>query len=102
MLDLKFDITTREIIWKDGDFVLEANPSEQNGGILQYSRVAILRNPILGVGMEEVINSGLSKTTYEMNRWRNQALTDGAKTATWTATPSGKDVLIEAKIDYEQ
>jgi len=102
MLDLKFDIASREIVWKDNDFVFEINPSEQNGGILQYSRCAILQSPVSGVGMEDVINSGLSKTTLEMNRWRNQAKADGATSATWTATPTGNDVVIEASIDYEQ
>ena len=104
MLDIKFDIVTREIVWSDTDpngFVLTDNPSEQNGGILQYSRVAILQSPVSGIGIEEVINSGLTKTTYEMNRWKNQAKIDGANVANWKATTKGNDVLIEVDISYE-
>jgi|ERR1035437_1207095 hypothetical protein len=104
MLDIKFDIVAREIIWLDTDpngFVLTDNPSEQNGGILQFSRAAILQSPISGIGIEEVINSGITKTTYEMNRWKNQAIADGATVANWKATPNANDVLIEVGINYE-
>ena len=85
MLDLKFDIRTRELVLTDGDFVSTENPSIQNGGIIQFSRCAFLSNPMLGIGMEDVINANDVKTAYEMNRWQQQAKSDGATVARWTA-----------------
>ena len=101
MFDLKFDIVTREIVWTNNDFVIETNPSEQNAGILLYSRVAIIQSPISGIGLEQVINSGLSKTTYEMNRWQQQVKQDGASIATWGAITNGNDVAINTNVSYE-
>jgi len=101
MLDIKFDITQREVVLDGGDFVSESNPSEQNGGILLYSRCAFLSNPQTGIGIEEIINNGPAQTTFELNRWRKQAITDGATLATWTATPSGNGINIETNISYE-
>ena len=97
MLDLLFDPSTREIVW-NGDFVQTDNPSEQNGAILQYSRCAILSSPMSGVGMEQVINSDLSTTTKEMNRWKAQAQDDGATNPTWKADNKGN---ISINVDYE-
>ena len=101
MFDLKFDIVTREIAWQNNDFVIEENPSEQNGGIILYSRAAIIQSPISGIGLEQVINSGLNKTTYEMNRWQQQVKQDGASVATWSATTEGNEVKINTTVSYE-
>ena len=97
MHDLLFSLETREIVW-NGDFVTTDNPSAQNGGILQYSRCAILNSPMSGVGMEQVMNDDLSNTAMEMNRWKAQAIGDGATRATWQADNKGN---IEIDVSYE-
>lgn len=88
MQDILFDIITREVVmFKEAtpteDMKLTSNPSVQNGGILLFSRCANVTNPIPGIGMEQVMNGNSYNATFEMNRWKQQCLADGATLATW-------------------
>jgi len=85
MNDIEFDVITREIkMTTTGDFSVTANPSVQNGGIILLSRCAYINNPMLGIGLEDVINAPTSKTAYELNRWQNECVQDGATIAQYT------------------
>jgi hypothetical protein len=96
-MDLKFDIETFELVIKDGDFVLETNPSQQNAGIILIAKNFCSLFPTMGVGIYGVINSGIS-TIYEyLNRWNSQVLSDGAKSASWNVD---KDNKINTNCDY--
>ena len=76
MADFLFDPNTRDVVIKDGDFVLVDDPSEQNGGILRDAHCFSIYNPNYGIGLERVINSGVEKVNYEMNRWQSQIAAD--------------------------
>jgi hypothetical protein len=96
-MDLKFDIETFELVIRDGDFVLETNPSQQNSGIILIAKNFNSLFPTLGIGIQGVLNSGLT-TIYEfMNRWQSQVLSDGAKSASWNLDIDNK---IQTKCDY--
>ena len=106
MQDFLFDIVKREIVLSEGthgDFVLTNNPSIQNGDGLLYSRGANLRNPMMGVGIEELVNAGAGAdtSTYEMNRWKAQVALDGGK-GTWTSKPVSAlgDFVYTTKVNY--
>ena len=101
MFDIEFDIVTREIVMKNNDFATTANPSVQNGGILLYSRCAILSSPMSGVGVEDMMGANMSKVAFEMNRWQVMAKNDGATIARWEASPiGGNQVAIKTYESY--
>lgn len=105
MMDLLFDITQREIVLSKGshgDFVTTSNPSVQNGGMLLFSRGCNLSNPMMGIGIEEIVNAGAGAptATYEMNRWKAQVALDGGK-ATWSSIPSANNNFdFTGNVDY--
>lgn len=101
MQDLQFDIVTRELVMDKNDFVITKNPSIQNGGNLLYSRGANPLLPMYGIGLiPEVIEGNAKVLTYEMNRWKFQAVQDGATLAQWTATPGQRNSSTEIDISY--
>jgi len=105
MQDIAFDIISREIMMSGsgdaGDFSLTDNCSVQNGGILLYSRAAILTNPMIGIGMEQMINSNQTNASFEMNRWQAQARKDGATLATWSGkTNDNGEFITNINISY--
>jgi hypothetical protein len=101
MNDIRFDIVTREIVMQNNDFALQPNPSVQNGGIAQYSRVAHIRTPMFGIGVEEFMNADMTRVAYEMNRWKVMVSNDGATIARWSAVPiAGNDVAVQTEISY--
>lgn len=101
MIDIEFDIRTREIVFKDNDFKLTKNPSVQNGGIILYSSCANPLAPMVGIGILEVIGGNMTKGTFEMNRWQAQALNDGATIASWSAKPIKNDFEVLTKVSYQ-
>jgi hypothetical protein len=101
MYDIFFDISTRDIIYANGDFVTTTNASTQNGGIIEQSRCAILVNPMLGVALEDTINSHPQEVVTEMTRWKQQCLNDGAKVANWSNTITNNKVNIQVQVSYE-
>jgi len=102
MLDIGFDIEKREIMMlPDGsDFDLTDNPSAQNGGILLYARCPNLTNPIAGIGVEEFINGNQTTATFQLNRWKSQAYSDGATLAKWTATHIASGIEFKTEQSY--
>lgn len=91
MTDLLFDITSRELVMNNNDLVITENPSVQCGGILLFSRCAFINNPMIGVGMEQTMGGSPANATFELNRWKQQAIADGATLATWNASyPNSK------------
>lgn len=100
MQDVKFDLVTREIVMKDNDFALQSNPSVQNGGIALYSRADNLRFPMFGIGVEDMMNAGMTKVAFELNRWKVMVRNDGAGIARWNASPFGTQVAISTEVSY--
>lgn len=100
MKDIEFDIVNREIVLSYNDFATELNPSVQNGGIMLNSRAANVEDPMAGIGLEEVINADMAKLTYEMNRWAQMCIDDGATLARWNIEKSGSDALIAQEVSY--
>ena len=101
MNDLVFDIVARELVMLSGDFTTTSNPSVQNGGIIEESRCAFISNPMLGIGLEDIINANAGKAAYEMNRWQSQCKSDGATLAKWNATYTGTTAQLNTFISYE-
>ena len=101
MLDVAFDIVTREIVMKDNDFATTDNPSIQNGGILLYSRCARLQFPMAGIGIEYLMGADMTIAAFEMNRWQIMAKNDGATIARWSAVPFiDNQVAIQTEVSY--
>lgn len=100
MNDLLFDIVTRELVMADNDLVTTSNPSVQNGGILLFSRCAFINNPMIGVGMEQTIGGSPANATFELNRWKQQAIADGATLATWNASYPNGNLTFETNQSY--
>jgi hypothetical protein len=101
MLDIFYDISIRDVVYANGDFVTTTNASTQNGGIIQSSRCAIFANPMLGVGQEDNINAHPSEASFLMNRWKQQCINDGATLATWNNTVGTNGQLnISSQVSY--
>ena len=101
MLDVTFDLVTREIVIKNNDFALQTNPSVQNGGIALYSRADNLRFPMFGIGIEDMMNAGMTKVAYELNRWKIMVANDGAAIVRWSAVPyQGNTAAISTEVSY--
>lgn len=107
MLDIQFDITTREILLSAPlgsdslDVITTDNPSVQNGGILLYARCPNVVYPMFGIGIEDIINTNSAAAAFEMNRWQQQTKLDGATIAKWSATTQGNAITIQQKVSYE-
>jgi hypothetical protein len=102
MNDIHFNIKTKDIVLdSNNEFEFTANPSIQNGGIIQFSRCSFISNPMLGIGMTDLINAATSKTAYEMNRWQQQCVNDQASFAKWTSKNlAGNTIEIDTEISY--
>jgi hypothetical protein len=100
MGDLYFNPETRDLIIKNGDFVITDNPSIQNGAIMRDAHCFSIYNPIYGIGLERVINSGISKVNYEMNRWKSQVKQDGATQANFDPSSENNIVNVDISISY--
>jgi hypothetical protein len=86
MKDIGFNIDIMEINVVDGDFGVTDNPSTQNGGLILYTKNIVLRRPLLGVGIINSMQGNQQDVIRELNRWKAQAMQDGAKTANYTKT----------------
>lgn len=76
--DWSYNIETQD--WNfDGDFVTTPDASEQNGGLILLFRAFISVNPILGIGVYELRGDNVSQVNYEMNRWKQQVISDGGR-----------------------
>lgn len=88
MKDLSFNINTRELEVVNGQISITKDSSVQNGGIIKDTRCINVLSPILGVGFNP-INSQMNENISELNRWKAQCKSDGAKVANYTATSTG-------------
>lgn len=101
MTDLKFDVTTMEMVIEDGDFVLSNELSEQNGGILLYCKNFNIDYPVAGVGLGLSVNSSVSYQQNLLNLWKSQCITDGAKNANFEQKKDiNNNSYFETKIQY--
>lgn len=103
MLDFQFDFVNREIVLSEGthgDFVTTSNPSDQIAVAMAYSRGVNLRNPTVGIGIQEIENAGAGEPTgpYEMNRWKAQIAADGGR-GTWKQLP-GPGFNFQMNVNY--
>ena len=94
MNDIFFDITTMELVIKDGDFVLNPNPSVQNGGLILYTKNAFLNTPLLGIGINSMRNLSKNDNLKSLYTWQQQVIADGAESASATQTPNSKNLNI--------
>jgi hypothetical protein len=83
MIDLSYDIEKMEIGILAGDFYLGDDSSQQNGGLLLYTKNLNLEFPLFGVGMGDTLNASVQIQQNYLNRWQSQCLADGAKAASW-------------------
>lgn len=90
MSDLRFNIETMDLEIKNGDFVLETNPSVQNGGIILKAKNFNVLNITLGVGIAGVLESSQDVAFSYLNKWKSQVYSDGGKFATWSVDTTGK------------
>lgn len=100
-MDILFDISTREIVFKNNDFATTKNPSVQNGGILLYGKGVNALSPMLGIGILEIINGNMTNGAFELNRWQAQAKLDGATIAAWQAEPLNGSANILTEVSYQ-
>ncbi len=102
MKDIEFDVTNREITIVNEDLVYTVDSSMQHAGIILDSKTDFLDNPNLGIGFTSVIGSDLSNANYELNRWRDQVKTDGAKIALFTPSlnPDTYELQTNLKVQY--
>jgi hypothetical protein len=98
MRSLQFNTDTREIVISNGITQTTNNPSIQNGVIIRDARCINVFLPILGVGFNP-INSQSDSVVFELNRWKNQCLQDGAKEATYNIKMIGV-FNVTSNIDY--
>jgi hypothetical protein len=101
MLDLFFDINTRDLRIENGDFAMTTNPSVQNASIIKEARCFSLFGPAYGVGLMESINSPVSVLVYEMQRWEDQVRKDGAVIARFNVTNKDRISNIDIEVSYE-
>lgn len=100
--DLQFNINTRDLDIYLGDIALTNNTSVQNGSILKEAHCFDPINPFWGIGLYNVLNSPVALCNHEMNRWKSQAIQDGATKAAFTLSNiDGKTTDIEILISYE-
>lgn len=99
MRAIAFDYETREIQIVNGKTVITENPSVQNGMIILNTNCINPYKPDLGIAFNP-INSQQSSVNFELNRWKNQCLKDGAKVANFTATSTGVS-NVATDITYE-
>ncbi len=98
---LQFDVKTREVVRRNNDFVLTDNPSQQNAGIILFSKGAFPLNPMLGIGLiPQVINGPAPVFTFEMNRWQFQVINDGATLARWSNKFVNNEAILNLNISY--
>ena len=84
MTDLLYNLDTMDISIKNGDFEINNDVSQQNAGLILQTEHDYLLNPLLGIGIENVINSNFNVLEFELNRWKTQVLNDGAIEASWS------------------
>ena len=101
MTDLKFDVDTMEMIITDGDFTLSDNLSEQNAGLILFTKNINLFAPTVGVGIGGVLNSDKSIIQNYLNRWVGQTKDDGSKKSTWNIIVKDEGFEIKTTADYE-
>ena len=105
MSDIKFDIETMELVIENGDFVLELNPSVQNGGLILYTKNAFLIYPLLGIGINSMRNLNQSQIQKLLYKWQSQVVADGANSALATVSQNSKNQNIfdiNYQCDYSQ
>jgi|YelNatPaOPRAMG01_1025707.scaffolds.fasta_scaffold37442_3 hypothetical protein len=101
MNDLKFDPVARDLIIENGDFVIESNPSVQNGAIIRDAHCFSVRFPIFGIGLQRLINTPIGVANFEMNRWIAQVKSDGGTKANFTIDNIGEGLIqINNKVSY--
>ena len=101
MIDIEFDILTREAVTAKGDFFETSNPSVQYGGILCYAHAFNVYIPILGVEFGNTLGGSESDAVYLLNLWKQQATADGAKIANWSIkSPNYSTIKPLIRVDY--
>jgi hypothetical protein len=102
MKDLAYDIETMQIKLLAGDFFVSDDASQQNGGLLLYTKNINIEFPLFGVGAGDTVNSSVQTQQSYLNRWQAQCLADGAKAARWTMEEVGNELLFETQVNYNE
>lgn len=99
--DLKYDIDNFDIAIENGDFVIQSNTSEQIGAIMLYASGITIENPTFGIGLENLINNGVQNIQFHLNRWVQQCLNDGAKSAKWENVQTKDGIIQQCTVNYD-
>lgn len=100
--DLKYDTELMDIVIENGDFKLNNSVSEQNGALILNTKNINIDFPIIGVGINDVLNSDLLTIKSYLNRWKSQVLQDGAISAEWEIVEIAPSVLtFKTTVAYE-
>ena len=103
--DLSFDGVTRQMpLTENGDFIINQNPSVQNGIIILKGRVVNLVKPQVGVGFDSQILGGTeSEAAFQLNRCVIQIQQDNGQAA-WRLIPPPPNVQFDFALDvnYQQ
>lgn len=104
MKDLTFDPVSRDLIFApNGDFLINENPSTQNGTILLEGRAMNITNPAFGIGFNSQVQGGdEAQAAFQLNRWVQQCIADGANNAAWVKIPNPPNVQFDfdASVSY--
>jgi len=100
MKDFSYNIETQDWDMDNGEFVITDEVSEQNGGIILIARAFNSRNPILGIGINQVRGGSVIQANYEMNRWVQQVRGDGGKASVSTTLDAQLNTVFSWKVDY--
>lgn len=98
--DLSYDIQVQDWPIVDGDFVITADASVQNGGIILLTRAFSSLNTILGIGINQVRGSNTAQVNYEFNRWKQQVYSDNGRASVTTVYEDGVPTF-EWEVNYD-
>lgn len=100
MKDIEFDVSTREMTIVDGDLTYTEDSSMQHAGIILDSKSDFLDSPMLGIGFTSVVGDDMSNVNYELNRWKEQTKSDGAKIASFQLSINAGVLSTDLKVQY--
>ena len=83
MADLKWNTEKNDIAIENGDFILQDKLNVQNAFLFLFTKNCFLTNPLIGVGIDKLVNSNYADLESKLNEWKKQVISDGAKTATF-------------------
>lgn len=107
MKDLVWDSVQRDLVFApNGDIETTTDNSvisTQNGMILLEGRAMNILQPQFGVGFNSQVQGGdEAQAAFQLNRWVQQCIADGANNAAWVKIPNPPNVQFDfdASVSY--